>query len=270
MKNPLIWTTKPGLLANLTAGILVSVPVQILDTTNNIYTTSYTKIDGSLPTGLTLLPNGTISGTPTLLSIETTLYYDFVIRARSSNGYIIDGSFTIMLTNIANTNFSWITPEGDLGLVPNNQFYSLQLQTQTSNNSLITYKFLSGELPTGMQISTTGLLIGVPTFLDSVLVDQSRTYRFTVRASTSTGSVNDRSFSISVTNVSGPIIRPTTGPATLLGTVFDGSQYTQQLTVQEITPNVAVGWSVIEGALPSGVSLDTATGLLNGYIQPLE
>jgi len=34
MKNPLIWTTKPGLLANLTAGILVSVPVQVLDTTN--------------------------------------------------------------------------------------------------------------------------------------------------------------------------------------------------------------------------------------------
>lgn len=273
MKNPLIWTTKPGLLANLTAGILVSVPVQVLDTTNNIYTTSYTKIDGSLPTGLTLLPNGTIYGTPTLLSVETTLYYDFIIRARSSNGHVIDGSFTIMLTNIANTNFSWITPEGDLGLVPNNQFYSLQLQTQSSNNSSITYRFLSGELPTGMQISTTGQLIGVPTFLDSVLVDQSQTYRFTVRASTgSTGNVrvNDRSFSISVTNVSGPIIRPTTGPTTLLGTVFDGSQYTQQLTVQQITPNVAIRWSVIEGALPKGISLDTATGLLDGYLEPLE
>jgi hypothetical protein len=186
----------------------------------------------------------------------------------SSNGYVLDGSFIIILTNSISNNFTWITPGGNLGTVPAGDFYSLPLQTETPNNITVTYSFLSGELPGDMRVIPSGFVQGVPTFSSAVAVDQSQTYRFTVRATASTGQVVDQSFSLTLTDVFGPVIEPST---TNLGTFFDGTFYSQQLTVSEasLNPNIAITWTVKEGVLPNGVTL-SSTGLLSGFLEPVQ
>ena len=232
----LYWVTPTGSVADLLAGVSVSVDILAADTNHNNATISYSVIGGALPTGLTLSSHGTISGVPavdTITNYATSTVYKFIIRAVSANGYVLDGSFSINLSNVVNNDFSWITPAGDLGSVPDGQYYSLQIQAETSSNLAITYSLISGEIPYGMRFLSTGYLQGVPTFLNPLAVDQSQTFRFSVRATSSAGHVIDQSFSLSITNVYGPVIEPTVSN---LGTFFDGTLYTQQLTVNELNP----------------------------------
>ena len=276
----LSWVTKTGNIASLLVNLPASLEIMALDNTNSDLT--YSIISGSLPDGMSLSVvdkgNGTlheyvgvISGTPTSLLLNSSTLsketYSFIVRVRSSDTSIlpIDGAFTISLSNIVNNNFAWVTPAGDLGTVPNGEYYSLQLQAETNTGEPITYSFVSGELPSGMQLLPTGYLQGVPEFLNPVVVDQNQTYRFTVRAKTG-NNIIDRSFSLSITNVYGPVIEPS---STLLGQFFDGSYYSQQLTVFELNPAVQIQWSVKDGQLPKGISL-SSTGLLYGYIEPIE
>jgi hypothetical protein len=277
------WVTPPGIIDNLLVNLPASVEIIAADDSNNGYTLTYDLSSGALPNGMHLtsvnisesaIPQwvGVISGTPTSLLLNSSTLsksiYNFVIRVRSSNSDVLPSyqGFSITLSNIVNNNFAWITPSGSLGTIPNGQFYSLQLQAETNTGNPITYSFVSGELPTGMQLLSTGFLQGVPEFLNPVVVDQNQTFRFTVRASTGTSNIIDRSFNLSVTNVFGPTIEPN---STFLGEVFDGSYYSQQLTVFELNPAVQIQWSIKDGQLPPGVML-SSSGLLFGYIDPLE
>ena len=296
------WITPAGSLANLLIGVPVSVQLEAFDTTNSGATAIW-SLSGqdTLPPGLTLSSSGIISGTPEYSSPSnnyfTTINYNFTVRLTSSdNTQAIDENglvqpyrtFTIIITNVINQDFNWVTSSGNLGTVPNGEYYSLPIKAETTGNANITYSFLSGELPSGMQVLKTGYLQGVPTFVNPVAVDQNQTYRFTIRATTNTGHVNDRSFSLTVTNIYGPVITPNSplefiyDPITnsdvvtnyppgvvVLGAAFDGDYYSQQLTVFELNPNVKIQWSIKSGSLPLGVTL-SQNGLLSGYIQPLQ
>jgi hypothetical protein len=270
--SQLIWITTQGSIANLGIGVPASVEVQAFDSANNGATLTYTVIGGSLPPGMSINSStGVISGTPKYSTPSnnyfTTLTYSFIVRVTSSNGTTpIDGSFNLILTNTVNSDFIWVTPPGDLGTIPNGEFYQLPLEVQqVQANVTTTFSFVSGELPPGMQVVSTGYLQGVPTLTTSIAVNTAETFRFTIRATSSQGHIRDQAFYISITNVSGPIIEPTT---TNLGSVFDGSYYSQQLSVAELNTDVVITWSNI-GNLPPGVTLSN-TGLLSGYIQPLQ
>ena len=92
--------------------------------------------------------------------------------ARGETGSSITNYFKIIITNTVNGDFTWVTPAGSLGTAPTNEFYALQLQAQGPTGFPITYSFVSGELPDGMQLVSTGYLQGVPTFLNAVAVNQ--------------------------------------------------------------------------------------------------
>jgi hypothetical protein len=87
---------------------------------------------------------------------------------------------------------SWITPRGNLGTIPENTFYSYQLEASDSDQQELFYSFISGSLPGGMYVTRTGELRGIPTVLSSV--NQTATNTFTVRATNPDGNVADRSF----------------------------------------------------------------------------
>ena len=102
--SQLIWITPQGSIANLGIGVPTSVEVQAFDSANNGATITYQVIGGSLPPGMVLSSSGIISGTPTYSEPSnnyfTTLTYNFIIRASSSNGTTpIDGNFNLILTN---------------------------------------------------------------------------------------------------------------------------------------------------------------------------
>lgn len=265
----LYWVTPLGTIANLPIGLYSSLQLQTVDTTNNGATITYSVISGALPAGMSMSSAGVISGTPEYSSASnnsfSTINYSFIVRA-SSNGMTIDGGFNIIITNTINTDFNWVTPGGVLGTVTNGEFYQIPLQvTSPILDDTITFSFVSGELPPGVQVVPAGYLQGVPTLTNTIKVDTTQEFRFTIRAKNSLNQVRDQAFSIIVTNVYGPVIQPT---YTNLGSYFDGSYYSQQLVVTEPNPEVVITWSYT-GTLPPGVTLSD-TGLLSGYIQPVE
>jgi len=279
----LSWVTPSGTIGNLPIGLLESVTLLAVDTTNNGGILTYTLIGGELPPGLTLdSATGVISGTPGYSTPSnnnfTTLTYNFIIRLSTSNNLTpVDRSFSLIITNVVNADFSWVTPSGSLGTVPNGEFYQLPLEVaETQANVTTTFKFISGELPPGMQVVATGTvngvptsigyLQGVPTLTTAITTNTAQDFRFTIRATSSQGHIRDRAFSLSITNVFGPVIEPFSANVKNLGSFFDGSYYSQQLTVVEPNPNTIITWSNI-GMLPPGITLDS-TGLLSGYILP--
>jgi hypothetical protein len=149
------WITNPGVLDNILIGIPANLQITAIDSAHS-GTIHYTLISGSLPTGLTLGSDGSITGTPTYSSPSNNYFksadYKFIVRARANNGTVVDGAFTIIITNTVNGDFAWATPAGSLGTVPNGEFYSFRLLAQSTNNDTITYSLVSGELPTGLQI----------------------------------------------------------------------------------------------------------------------
>ena len=263
--STLTWITPPGSIAVLNAGIPVTVQIQAFDTSNSGHTISYNIISGSLPTGMTLSSSGTISGTPTYTGADNTITYNFIVRALTSDLAILDGAFSVVLHSSTINNLSWVTPGGNLGTVPDGEYYSLPLVAESTDGSSIIYSFVSGELPPGMQIIKSGALQGVPVITTSVLTDQSLTYRFTIRATSSSGLIRDQSFNLTITNVESPVIQPSTE---FLGDIFDGSYYHEQLSVEELNSNAVINWSLVDGALPLGITL-SSTGLLSGFVQPI-
>jgi hypothetical protein len=124
-------------------------------------------ISGSLPAGLRLEANS-IVGRP--FEVSTDKLSNFVIRAASESG-IADRTFNVVIQGPDEP--VWITPEGDLPIGPNNVFFIL-------DNSIIDYQLLatdadlptgstlryfvadgSGDLPPGIELTTTGRLFGV-------------------------------------------------------------------------------------------------------------
>lgn len=264
------WVTPLGDIGNVYVGLPATLEVMASNTKLSAATITYEVINGALPTGMTMSTAGVITGTPVYSSPSNNNFvsqnFNIIVRARSTDGSTpIDGKFVIRLSNTANSDFEWITPGGNLGTVPNGNYYHLPLSiTETLPGVTVSFSHISGELPPGIQIRADGAIEGVPTLLNPIAVNQSEVFRFSVRATNSLGRVQDRGFYMSVTNVYGPIIEPTT---TNLGTYFDGSYFSQQLTVNELNPNVAINWSSV-GNLPPGVTLSD-TGIISGYILPV-
>lgn len=161
----------------------------------------------------------------------------------------------------------WITPGGNLGSFPELEFYSLPLEVNNPTGTPVTFTFLSGQLPPGLQVIRTGRLQGVPVVTDPKPEDEARTYKFTIRASCQTPVVVvDRTFTFTVSNIQPPEIYP---DDTFLGEFFDGTLITQQLYAREGNPEANLIWSIKDGTLPPGVSI-TADGLIYGFVRQAE
>lgn len=73
----------------------------------------------------------------------------------------------------------WITPEGNLGIVPEQEFYSLTLEASDPSGGNLSYYHVSGKLPLGIQVKRSGIIQGVP--VSEAGGDQNVEYSFTVR-----------------------------------------------------------------------------------------
>jgi hypothetical protein len=154
---------------------------------------------------------------------------------------------------------SWITPRGDLGTVPENFYYRFQLEAVDSDQQPLFYSFISGTLPGGMYVTREGELRGIPTILSSV--NQKSVSTFTIRATNPNGTVADRSFSLTVSNINGPQIIPRPD---LIGAYFDGSLIDYSFAAVNDNPNAIQTWSIIQGSIPPGLTF-SSDGRLYGY-----
>jgi hypothetical protein len=137
----------------------------------------YSVVSGSLPIGITLnSETGVLSGTYTGSNFNTT---NLIIRAIDTGGNIVDRTFTIFSSNPV-----WTTTSVT-GFFPSTA-YSFQLVA--TDNSSITYSIVSGTLPSGLSLSSSGLISGTTT--------SSSTTNITFRATDSVGNYSDATFSI--------------------------------------------------------------------------
>lgn len=163
----------------------------------------------------------------------------------------------------------WVTKSGNLGTIQEQTFYQLTMEAYDPDGTDVTYKVIAGNLPPGLVMYETGELQGQPKELYYIRgvpfdVKQDVTSTFCCRATSGTGQLTDRTFSITVTGEDPPEIIT---PSQQLATVLSGDYISIQLEVIDLD-NEPVSWAVVAGELPKGVTLDTSTGLLSGYVYP--
>ena len=166
----------------------------------------------------------------------------------------------------------WTTTAGKLASIDEQVAYSLQLEANTSDSTAITYSVIAGSLPSGMTVTTDGLLTGTP-----AEVAKRTLYTFVVRATAGT-SVTDRTFSLDVKGADTPTFTTASGQLQLddstrvgLYWVIDGSSISLQMeaTDTDTEAGQTLIYEVVQGSLPPGVTM-SKTGLISGVIQLTE
>ncbi|MBV9070854.1 MAG: S-layer family protein [Acidobacteria bacterium] len=210
---------------------------QSFTTTNSIGAVTFTLNSGTLPTGVTLSSPGVLSGTPT-----QTGSFPITVHAVDANGCSANGA-TYTLT-IGCQTITVNNPATSAGTV--NVAFS---QTFTSTNAIgaVTYS-TSSTLPSGLTLSSGGVLSGTPT--------QSGSFPIVVHAVDANGCSGDGA---TYTLVIGCQIITVNNPATSTGTV--NAAFSQTFTSSNTIG--AVTYALNSGTLPAGLTLSSG-GVLSG------
>jgi hypothetical protein len=154
----------------------------------------------------------------------------------------------------------WITPAGSLGNYPFGIYAEIQLSANpVTPATSITYTLLSGSLPNGLLINSSGKIYGTP-----VLVTAETTYNFAIRVTDNLGNIRDRTFSITV---SGNAIPSFTTPSGSILSVNDSTWVQTSIVYDNPDITNPVSIRVQEGTLPPGLEI-SSDGLIRGYAQP--
>ena len=233
---PLVFTTPSASATNGTVGVAYTLNAGV---TGNTLPVTY-SVSPTLPAGITLnTTTGAISGTPTAATASTaytvsatqggatctvTRTYTFAVNCP-----------TLVFTTVSATDGEISTP------------YTLNAGV-TGNVAAVTYSVVPA-LPTGITLNTTtGVISGTPT-------GTSPSTTYTVTATEGTCSLTKTyTFAILCANF-------VIAPAVLPNPTFNVA-YTETLSLTG-NPLPAV-WTVSSGALPTGITLNSATGEVSG------
>jgi hypothetical protein len=164
----------------------------------------------------------------------------------------------------------WITPAGNLGVIPEGVFYQLNLEATDPGGGVV-FSLIAGALPDGIQLNANGAIVGVPVAavrLQGVplQVSQDVTSKFTIRAASRDvpPRVRDRTFEITIT---GDDVPEFTTPAGSLGSFYDSDRLNIQIGYTDTDPADTVIVRLVAGELPGGITV-SESGLISGYIVP--
>jgi len=199
---------------------------------------------GSLPPGLTLnTATGLISGTPT-----TPGTYAFTAKVTDSNGSSDTATCSIAVVGSPINLDCGACGSGKATL---GSAYSSTLQV-TGGTKPFTFSIISGSLPPGLKLNaSTGVISGMPT--------AAGTYTFTSKVVDSKGNSDTQTCTIVVV---GSPINLDCGSCGTTSNASAGSSYSTTLKVNGGVPGYT--FSIISGALPQGLSLNTSTGVILG------
>jgi len=173
----------------------------------------------------------------------------------------------------------WITAAGSLGTIAEGVFYQVPLQAyEPDTEETVYFEIIAGQLPAGVQISTNGLLAGIPRAIANVQgvpkeVSRDVTSKFAVRAYTTitiagktvVNRLADRTFTLTVTGQDAPVF---TTPAGNIASYYDGSVVAGlQIGYTDTDPDDIVSVRLISGSLPPGLTI-SRTGLIAGFTDP--
>ena len=127
--------------------------------------------------------------------------------------------------------------------------YSGATFTATGGTAPYTWSVVQGSLPTGINLSSGGVLSGTPT-------SEPRTYSLRVRATDSFGCADDKDYTL-IVNCPTIAVNPV-----LMIAAQQFSSYTVNFAASNGTAPYT--YSVTAGTLPQGLTLNTSTGVLTG------
>ncbi|PPT95983.1 autotransporter outer membrane beta-barrel domain-containing protein [Xanthomonas arboricola pv. arracaciae] len=202
---------------------------------------TYTVSAGSLPAGITLASNGTLSGTAT---VEGS--FNVTVTATDANTFTATQAYAL---TVAGPNLA--LPASTLPAGTAGQAYSAAITPATGGTAPYRYALTAGALPNGVVVdAATGRLSGTPTL--------SGTFNFTLTATDSTPSPAvqaSQNYSVTIAAATLVLAQPTLPPA------VRGSAYNQMLTASGgVAP---YRYSIASGTLPAGLTL-ASDGTLSG------
>jgi hypothetical protein len=231
-----VLTVSPASLSNGTAGVAYG-PVTLTQA-GGVGTATYAVTAGALPAGVTLSSAGVLTGTPTV-----TGTFNFTVTATDANACTGSRAYTLVIDCPVIT----VSP-ASLSNATAGAAYGPVTLTQTGGVGAVTYAVTAGAMPTGVSLTTAGVLTGTPTV--------TGTFSFTVTATDANGCTGTRAYTLVVEC---PVITVT--PATLPGGTT-GIAYSQ--SVGSTGGVGASTYTIGLGALPAGLLLDGATGAITG------
>jgi large repetitive protein len=233
-----LWSTQSGVLGSFVEQSSVSSSVSASDPEGSTVTYS----SSNLPVWLSLNSStGALTGTAPQVNGNTSFPFDIV----ASDG--INTSSRLFSISITEKAPLWSTTS-PLPTFTRNSAYSTTVVAVDESGNNPSYSIQSGSLPTGLSLSSSGVISGTPTSSTDVV--------FTIRATDVSGSFSDRQFAMPNSN---PIW--TTSEGSITG-AFVGSAYSFQLVAQDDSGNNP-SYSLISGSITPGISL-SSSGLISG------
>jgi hypothetical protein len=228
-------TATPATLPAGTEGVAYS---QTLTGSGGVAPYTFSIEQATLPVaGLTLNPNGTITGTP-----GNTGAFSFDVDITDVNGCFGTSHHTLTINPLCST--ITVTP-GTLGAATLGQGYNETLMAMGGAPGY-TFDVTAGALPNGLTLSASGGVNGTPS--------QTGVFNFTITATDANGCTGQKSYSITVGCPTINIVPPPPN-----GSVGNAYNHTFNAT-GNADP---YSYSIVAGALPTGLTL-SAAGALTG------
>ena len=161
----------------------------------------------------------------------------------------------------------WTTTSGKLGTFQEDSSYSIQLEATSSET--VTYSIIAGSLPSGLELTSTGVLQGVP-----AEVPKRTRYTFVVRATAGT-TITDRTFYLDIEGADAPTFTTPAGEiqyddSTRSGLywILDGQPIKFQIQAADSDTRAGqqLVFDITKGQLPPGVTMND-TGYISGTVQ---
>lgn len=210
---------------------------QTLSTTGGRAPVTYQLLSGNLPPGVLLAPaTGAITGTP-----STPGDYTFTIRAIDADQQTAERTFTVTIQGQFRITTDSL-PDGEVGTA------FLATLASTGGAAPVVWSIAEGTLPDGIALNaSTGVLSGTPA--------SAGRFNFTVQAADRNGQTSRQRFSFA-------IIGLLTVDTDAIAAASIATPYSQSFQASGGEPPYR--WSVSNGELPAGLTLDPATGVMSG------
>ena len=221
---------------SLPGGTVGAAYQQTLTSTGGAGGNAWTVTVGTLPAGLSLAANGSITGTPT-----TTGTANFTVQVKDSASATATKPLSIAIATAALSVTTASLPAGTAGVA-----YQ-QTLTASGGSGGNVWSVIAGALPSGLALGADGSITGTPAAGDSS--------SFTVQVKDTSGATATKALSIAIAPATLSVTTASLPPGT------PGVAYQQTLAASGGSGGNA--WSIISGALPGGLSLG-ADGSITG------
>ena len=297
-----VWITPPGSLGTIAEGLFYEIPLQVAPLGETVY---YELIAGSLPPGIQCEATGLIAGVPGAIAnvqgvpeqVNRDVTSKFVVRAYTKitvNGQqvvnrLADRTFTITVTGPDAPKFT--TPAGTIATYfDGSQVLELQITyTDEDPDEIIVIRLISGQLPPGLTLTTSGLISGFIAPDTSSNATVTTTYEFVLEITDGTNSdlrtfnivvYNRNSMTADNTNLTSdntfvtadvtPVRTPMLlTPQGCIGTVQNNNFFAFQFDGIDLDGDPIGYILVLSSDEVPGLTLDLESGWLYGYIPDL-